>query len=79
MLFPPFFCAGIFNDLYTYLAFMNCGPLTEAELQEMEAIEIDEDMALIVEKIRSGYFGEIGGESVLGEFSEKENWSEKVR
>lgn len=58
---------------------MNCGPLTEAELQEMEAIETDEDMALIVEKIKNGDFGEIGGESVVGEFSEKEGWSEKVR
>lgn len=44
---------------------MNCGPLTEEEIEEMEAIEVDEDAVFIAEKMRNGeYGGEIEGESV---------------
>lgn len=62
------FFSGIFKDLYTYLAYMNCGPLTEAEIQDMEAVEAEEEAAVVAERIRSGDYGEITGESLMGEY-----------
>lgn len=53
--------SAVFTELYSYLANMNCSPLTAEEINEMDRIESDEsdeDTAVIAEKIRSGCFGE---------------------
>lgn len=60
-----------FTDLYIYLASMNCSPLTQQEIAELDSFDVEEDIATIAEKLRSGdYGGEYGGEMIIAEDEE---------
>ncbi|KAK6633692.1 hypothetical protein RUM44_004299 [Polyplax serrata] len=53
----------LFIDLYIFLAQMECGPLTDKEKEELEAIMYEEDICVIADRIKQGiYEGEGEGE-----------------
>ncbi|KAL0281603.1 UNVERIFIED_CONTAM: hypothetical protein PYX00_002539 [Menopon gallinae] len=66
---------GLFCDLYTFLAELECGPLTEEERKRIDSMESVEDASVVADKIRSAVYEA----SAEGEYAAEEGPVVEVR